>query len=224
MAESTEKFKLYMANAALSNPTLKFWIQFLLIDCFAYITLYIGMRSHNWNLRMAALKLMGPLFTAFDRPKYSKLIPLHIKEMLTIPSEVLAYLQNGYFAVSILGHACHSVGVDEAHEMCINKDSKHYITRPSVENMNRMASFLSVRAKAIKNLEKQVFADSQAQQSSKAVTGLCTKDTETKKQEINVIAQIATLHRDNRFLPTHEREPVCTTLSHLFNNVQLRPE
>ena len=65
----------------------------------------MAMRSGNWDLRMAALKLMGPLFTAFDRPKYSKLIPLHIQEIFSIPADILSLLQKDRFTVSILGQA-----------------------------------------------------------------------------------------------------------------------
>ncbi len=135
-------FESYMSNESEQNPTLKFWLQFLFKDYLAYLALYLAMRSGNWDLRMAAIKLMGPLFTAFDRPKYSKLIPLHIKEMLSVPADILSHLKEGRFTVSILGRACHSIGIDEAHEMCINKDCKEYITRPSAENMSRLASFL----------------------------------------------------------------------------------
>lgn len=42
----------------------------------------------------------------------------------------------------------HSVGLDEAHEMCINKESKTSITRPTKDNMDR--------SKAIKNLKEQL--------------------------------------------------------------------
>lgn len=110
---------------------MKFWYQFVFKDCFAYIALFLAMRSGRWDLRIAAIKQMAALFTAFDRPKYQKLIPQHIVDMLTIPAEVLAHLKQGGFTVSILGRPCHSVGIDEAHEMCINRECKDFTTRPS---------------------------------------------------------------------------------------------
>ena len=60
------------------NPTWKFWNQFVFKDCFTYISMYIAITSGNWNLRMAAYKLMAPLFTAFDRFVYQQLIAQHI--------------------------------------------------------------------------------------------------------------------------------------------------
>ena len=102
---------------------------------------------------------MAALFTAFDRQKYQKLIPQHLHDMLTIPKEILTHLKSGGFTVSLTGKPCHSIGVDEAHEMCINKDCKEFITRPSADNINRLALYLPIRAEAMKNFEKQLFPE-----------------------------------------------------------------
>ena len=79
--------------------------------------------------------------------------------MLIIPSEVLSNLESGGFTVSLKGHPCHSDGVDEAHEMCINKDCNEFITRPSADYINRTVLFIPVRAEAIKKFEGEIFAD-----------------------------------------------------------------
>ncbi len=79
--------------------------------------------------------------------------------MLTIPTDVLSKLESGWFTVSLSGHLCHNVGVDEAHEMCINKDCKDYITRPTEEYLNRTALFIPVRATAMTNLEQEIFQE-----------------------------------------------------------------
>ena len=105
---------------------------------------------------MAAIKSMAALFTAFDRQKYQKLIPQHVVDMLTIPSDMLSNLESGGFTLSLKGRPCHNVGVDEAHEMCI-KDCKEYITRPSADYINRTALFIPVRAEAMKNFEREIF-------------------------------------------------------------------
>ena len=105
--------------------------------------------------------------------------------------------------------------------MCINKDCKENITRPSAECMNRIASFLPIRAKAIKNLGSQIFADSKAR---KPETRLHTSDPGSKKHEANVQAQVHKLNTDTKALPTHQSQQMCTTLSHLFNTQNIRPE
>ena len=139
------------------HETYKFWLQFVFKDCFSYVALYLVIRSRKWDLRMAAIKQMAALFTAFDRPNYQKLIPQHIVDMLTIPKEVLSNLQQGGFTVSILRRPCHSIAIDEAHEMCINWECKEFVTRPSADYINCTALFLPIRAKAMKNAEKELF-------------------------------------------------------------------
>ena len=50
----------------------------------------------------------------------------------------------------------HSVGLDEAHEMCINKESKTSITMPTKDNMERLVHYFPYRSKAINNLKDQL--------------------------------------------------------------------
>ena len=71
------EFSTFMNIHMKKEETFKFWGQFVLQDCSAYVALYLAMRSGNWKLRMAAIKSMAALFTAFDRQKYQKLIPQH---------------------------------------------------------------------------------------------------------------------------------------------------
>ena len=96
---------------------------------------------------------MAALFTAFDRPNYSKHIPQHITDMQN------SLLSKGRFEVSIQRRPCRSVGVDEAYEMCIYRECKEYITRPSAEYIHRIVKFLPIRAKAMKTVEPQLFPE-----------------------------------------------------------------
>ena len=56
---------MFTDTIAIQNHTLQFWCQFLFKDCLAYIALFLGICSGDWDLRVAALKLMVPLFTSF---------------------------------------------------------------------------------------------------------------------------------------------------------------
>ena len=73
------------------------------------LCLHAPIRTGNWNLRIAALKSMAALFTAFDRPNYQKLISDHIIDIATMPPCVLAQLKNGGWTVSRTGRTCHSI-------------------------------------------------------------------------------------------------------------------
>ena len=80
---------------------------------------------------MLALKMMAPLFAAYDRTTYQQLIPHHLADIQTFPDSVMHSLQARAFAVCIVGGKGHAVALDEAHEMCINKDMKYAVVRPS---------------------------------------------------------------------------------------------
>lgn len=216
--EYQKHFCKYMTDQAEMSDTWKFWTQFVFQDCFAYITLYLSVRSGNWTLRMAAIKSMAALFTAFDRPKYQKLIAQHISDMMTLPDEVHHHLQHGGFAVSIKGRPCHSIGIDEAHEMCINRECKEYVTRPSGENMVRTAIFLPIRAKAIKNLEGQLFPEQNKKHSS-VIKTIHATDRESVKLEMNVKCQVEHLKYSNiANVISHKK------LRHLFKQTEPTPD
>ena len=212
-----EDFMTFLHEESSKDKTKQFWCQFVFQDCYAYVCLYIAIRSGRWDLRMGAIKSMAALFTAFDRPNYQKLIPQHIVDLLTIPNEVLSHLQKGGFTVSIRGRAGHSVSIDEAHEMCINKDCKEYITRPSADYINRTAIFLPIRAKAIKNIEKQAFSDKKSANSvsPKSITSIHGTGL-SHKLEMNVRSQIQKLELSS-ITPSNTN----SSLQHLFNKKDL---
>ena len=212
-----------MTDYAKVSETWKFWSQFVFQDCFAYISLYLAMRSGKWNLRMAAIKSMAALFTAFDRAKYQKLVGQHIVDMLTFPDEVLNQLCHGGFTVSIRGRPCHSIGIDEAHEMCINRECKEYVTRPSAENLTRTAIFLPIRAKAMKNAELQLFPERNKACSS-SITTIQATDRESIKLEMNVKCQVERLKNSNIVKTNTATQALDNTLCHLFKQNKPTPE
>ena len=61
------------------------------------------------------------------------------------------------FTVSISGERGHAVAFDEAHEMCVNKDLKMAIVRPTQSYLQKTSLFLKYRITAHKNLLAQLF-------------------------------------------------------------------
>ena len=215
-----EDFATFLREESSKDKTKQFWCQFVFEDCYAYVCLYIAIRSSKWNLRMGAMKSMAALFTAFDRPNYQKLIPQHTVDLLTIPKEVLCHLEKGGFTVSIRGRAGHAVGIDEAHEMCINQECKECITRPSADYINRTAMFLPIRAKAMKNIEKQAFSDDKSAKAISSTSILSIHGTgSSHKLEMNISNQIRKLQQSSFNSINGSSE-----LRHLFNRKDISPE
>ena len=153
-----EDFDKFMQSMASRDQSWRFWQQFVFQDCLAYLGLFLAIRTGNWHLRMASMKQMAALFTAFDRPCYEKLIAQHIHDICKCPTPVLNALQRGGFSISFRGMHAHNVAIDEAHEMAINKDCKEAITKPSADYIKRVATFLPVRSKSLKKLRCRAFS------------------------------------------------------------------
>lgn len=92
---SYASFTSFMESLSQQQSTIKFWFQFIMIDCFAYIALYIALRYRMWDLRVGSLKLMAPIFHAFDRPIYQRLVPRHLKDLALLPEVFVLHQQTG---------------------------------------------------------------------------------------------------------------------------------
>ena len=100
---------------------------------------------------------MVPIFTAFDHHTYQKVISNHLADVQRMPKSILAMFQQGAFVVSLSGRPWHSTGIDEAHEMKINKDCKTSICMPNPDKMDRLAKYLTYRSTMLHNVREQLF-------------------------------------------------------------------
>ncbi len=141
-------------------------------DAMTYVGLFLSIRSGDWHLRMASMKQMAPVFTAFDHPNYQKLIGRHLADVLCMPTQVLTMFKQGAFVASVSGRAWHSIGIDEAHKMLINRACKTSIMRPNPDYINRIAWYIPFRSKTLENLRKQLFPEERLQSGSSIITSI----------------------------------------------------
>ena len=154
-------FSTFIEQLGCKQDTVRFWHQFVFQDCLAYIALYRAIRTRNWQLRVATLKVMAAMFEGTDRPVYQRLTPQHLLDLAKLPSEVLHDLEDGCFSVRLSANEWHAVALDECYEMCIN--AKMAVVRPTPENMLYMSHYLQFRADCINNLKLQLFPEQNEQ-------------------------------------------------------------
>ena len=75
---------------------------------------------------------------------------------------------------SISGSDMHSVALDEAHEMLINKDLKTSIVRPTKEYLDRVLYYYPVRSQAMRVLKQQVLLEGKESQENQFSIFDCT--------------------------------------------------
>lgn len=181
-------FQQFQETISADNPTGKFWVQFVCRDALAYIGLYLAIRGGNWNLRMACLKLMAPVFSAFDHFTYNKLIAQHIADVVALPEDVKSLFEKGGFVVSIKGRPWSSVAIDEAHEMQINRACKTAIVHPSKDYLSRIAAYLPYRTRCIEILKEQLFPQENTVVSTHDQLSFQGRECNDKKTQHNVHA------------------------------------
>ena len=177
-----------MKALAEADDTWKFWQGFVFADCFSYIQLHLAIRCQNWNLRVSALKLMAPLFIAYDRTTYQRMIPYHLADLQKFPADILQHLKMA-FTVSINGGKGHAVALDEAHEMCINKDLKMAIARPTKSYLQKTSLFMRYRITTHKNLLLQIFPH--LNRDPQILFDVFSSTSEIKEREDNIVAMLS---------------------------------
>ena len=137
-----KSFHAFCQSVCVEDDTWSFWREFVTGSMLPYLGLYLLMRSEQWELRLASLKMMAPIFHAFDCSNYINIIPNHLAEIQCLPPTPLDHFRNGAFVASIKGNTWSSVALDESHEMCINKDVKAAIAKISDDYISKVVQYL----------------------------------------------------------------------------------
>ena len=204
-SKAYKNFNVWVTSLAEKDPNWKFWVNFVLRDL-SYLSLRLSMRGGLWKLRLGGIKKLAPLFAAFDRPHYQKLIPNHLHDLAKMPSEVISFFESGAFVCSITGGHMHSVALDEAHEMLVNKDLKATIVRPTKEYLDRMLHYYPVRSMVQKALRREVLLDADGSQCNKV--SVFDPSPQSNKREENVKCMMTKVQASQSLSAVGETSPL----------------
>ena len=203
-------FHHFIKNQASIDDTWKIWMHFVFEDFFSYFCLYISIRTSNWKLRMSSLKNIAPLFTAYDRPCYQRLLPDHIADVQCYPEIILRALEGGAFTVKVSPGLGHAIALDEAHEMCVNKDMKMSVVRPTLPYLKKTLHFHSYRIKAHKQFLSELFP---VTISNEDITSIVDNSTVNKKVEENIRKMRSLISASNLFYTTTDNRGLVNTFN-----------
>lgn len=118
---------------------------------------YFAIRSGNWLLRNNFLKALAPLFFAYNRHKYQRLIIQNLMDIFSLPSSIVSQFEKGEWTVSLKGMPYSNLAIDEAHECVINRRLKQLTSRPSSFRTVELADFMSYMDTVLGKFESYVF-------------------------------------------------------------------
>ena len=98
------------------SPTFAYWDSVLTYEMLILIFVKAH-REKNFSLYVDVLEILTPLFFALDHVNYSRWVPVHIRDMKTLPDPTKeAFEQDGNWVIPKTGNLFSSILIDQAHE------------------------------------------------------------------------------------------------------------
>ncbi|CAM9840685.1 unnamed protein product, partial [Pylaiella littoralis] len=133
-------------------------MQMLLVDGMAYLALYIGIRTGDFDLREAALRRIAPLFLGYNKYKYHNLCIDHLADIARMSPAERSFMSET-FSLSLSGIPGKNTGLDEIQEMTMNKEFKGAATGTEIGYLQKLGLTLQHFARAVQDF-KQAFGSS----------------------------------------------------------------
>ncbi|KAJ8034477.1 hypothetical protein HOLleu_21334 [Holothuria leucospilota] len=120
------EFSNFKEESKARSRLFAFWNDY--IDMIQLLLQFLrAERRGDWLLHLSVTAAMTPHFFAFDRPNYSRWLPVYLADMNNLPqSHPIVHQEfiNGNHSVSRSGNPFSNVSTDMALEQSINRDSK----------------------------------------------------------------------------------------------------
>lgn len=115
-AKDGATFEEWSAAIKQRSPTFLFWE--LIIKYETLVLMFVrAHRERNFSLFVEVLEAFVPLFFALDHINYSRWVPIHLRDMKTLPESIRKEFQEeNHWVISKTGNKFSSMPIDQAHE------------------------------------------------------------------------------------------------------------
>ncbi|CAB1099833.1 unnamed protein product [Ectocarpus sp. CCAP 1310/34] len=136
------------------HKTFGQWADLLLSDGMAYLAVYIGIRTEDFDLREAAIRKIAPLFLGYNKNLYHALCIQYLADIARLsPAERLFISET--FSLSLSEKLSNNSGLGEIQKMIMTKDIKQAPTGTDVRHLQRLTltlQTLSTVAREVKEM------------------------------------------------------------------------
>ena len=113
---SDEAKKAWIQKMSLTSPTFQYWNTILEMELLGLMFIRAH-RERNFSLYVESLKLLAPWFFALDHHNYARWIPIHIRDMESLPTSILNEFQElGHWVINKTTNRFSAMPIDQAHE------------------------------------------------------------------------------------------------------------
>ena len=109
-----EKFEKWRVTMTETSPTFKYWDMVLRIEIQILIFIRVH-REKDFPLYVEALEILAFLFFAMDHFNYSRWIPVHLRDMTSLPVKLRDDFSK-FWAVSKTNNRFSAIPIDQVHE------------------------------------------------------------------------------------------------------------
>ena len=115
-AHNDEARESWRQEMIQKSPTFQYWYTVLKMELLGLIFI----RSHregNFSLYVESLKALVPWFFALDHHNYARWIPIHIRDMESLPAQILKeFEEHGHWVIRKTTNRFSTIPIDQAHE------------------------------------------------------------------------------------------------------------
>ena len=115
-SRDNDTYTAWLKHMVEKSPTFMFWDLIILYETLILVFVRAH-RENNFPLYVEVLEQLAPLFFALDHTNYARWLPIHIKDMKSLPTTIRdEFEKEGNWVISKTSNKFSSIPFDQAHE------------------------------------------------------------------------------------------------------------